>query len=213
MSDNVVDLFDKAALIEQRSTKQQQRVKEFATSIDCATRPLGFLFAGAIRYAFRSLPPLLLGGLNYGYQIRKAPDDSENAKIYFTGRSVLQRTLKGRQDRGWELFQLRFQPRLTNVTPRTPLPMIGFAEQYGTWLKRQDIQFLPSNCAAFWIMGALMSPEENYWIESIKCDGAIFEVQMASFNTLTRVRIYADALRSDETALIEAGILTSTENA
>lgn len=211
MSDNVVDLFDKAALVQQRSMKQQRKVYEFATSIDHPGRPLGSVFAQAIRYSYGTLPPLLLGGLNYGYQIRSAVEPDEHGKVYFTGRSVLQRTLVGRQARPWEVFQVRFQPRRENVEPRPWAASIGISERYTEWLNRQELRYSPCTCAVFWLVGNLMSPEENYWIESVRADGAIFEVQLASYNALARVRIYADALRSDETALVEAGILTSME--
>lgn len=211
MSDNVVDLFDKAALVQQRSSKHQRKVQEFADSIDHPGRPLGCVFAKAIRYSFGIMPPLLLGGMNYGYQIRSPQEPNEHGKVYFTGRSVLQRTLVGRQARPWEVFQVRFQPRKENVEPRDWVTLIGITERYTQWLSKQGLRYSPSICAVFWLVGNLMSPEENYWIESVRADGAIFEVQLASYNALARVRIYADALRSDETALVEAGILTSME--
>jgi hypothetical protein len=213
MSDNVVDLFDKAALIHQRANKHLRKVQEFAESIDHPGRPLGCVFAQAIRYSIGVLTAVQSGGMSYGYQIRTAQDARDLAKIYFTGRSVLQRTLAGRQDRPWEVFQVRLQPRRENVEPRPWAASIGISERYTQWLGQQDLRYSPTVCAAFWLVGSLMSPKENYWIESFKTDGPIFEVQLASYNALARVRIYAEALRSDDTALVEAGILTSMEPA
>lgn len=213
MSDNVVDLFAKQDPIQARADKQHQKIKEFVVSIDRPTKPLGSMFATAVQQCQINVHPSWANSLSYGYQIRK-PEDilGGYAKVYFTGRSVLKRTIEGRQERPWEIFQVRLEPRLIDAEPREWTHPIGLETRYAQWLEQQGLRYADSVYTAFWLLGRLQSVEENFWITEVRMDSPIFEVRLESTNALARVRIYADALRSDETTLINAKLIPPPES-
>jgi hypothetical protein len=201
---NVIDLFAKRSDAEQRGIRQRQKLKHFLNVLSEPDRLLGGLFKDAITETASRLHQSWMDCLAFGYQVRQ---DGGQSAIYFIGRSMLHRNFTGEKNHPPELFQVRFMARPVDVAEQGSYPMLGLAERMDRWITRNHIQETRLIYPAVWLLGALQSPAENFLIKEIRDHNNIFEVHLGSYNGLCRVRIYADALLSDQKTLLDLNLI------